>query len=816
MASPSGRMLQEKDDRERSSDRSGSQIPPSPSENGQVAGHNDSENHMFYATSDPAHQPHSRYFVADTAVEGTPSHLASHLAPQPAQQGLSPLTGFSRDRRQTLSPHSARDLLRRSRGTGQDLATPLSPHQAAYAHPSPVPIVPTALRIGTAPVSQQLQEDEDQEYSTFNEDLDAAGSPDDQEYGDGRVDADDKELKGENQTPHKYYGPATTSSIQYQQFAQQLGPAVPGQHLPAELNASLQHQPLEQLPAQSLAGSEPPRTVSHTSQNRSRFNDSPGGYTASPSQQQGARHRIPPPTRAVDRSQVWIPSTPISEPDSAQTPSGKGRKGKEERNHRLPLRERHRDTGLFYNSHEEASSATKGPEWKMPENDPTIPQTDSEKQDWVRRLYDAFQSREEFKDKGSGPVVKARWLKKDDRGQYLDYYGADTVERVCWEIVEIVCKLHRVGPGWILVFDHETWRKGEKENHLNFHERMKALIELMKVFKNRCDKMMKGENTFATILAPLEAKKTAMNNREANDHRQECLRAGRKLKNEGTKPATQTKEDETGLSEAQSHTKRKKRKYTKRGSAGSEEATPHQDAAPQPRQADYTVRLQQSLQSLPNDLRLGQMQPSQRGGPVSTNAGRHGGVHGRQYGGHMNPNSAPFCFQQDLGNQPHGGQISTRYFDGTPTSTYVEQHGSNNVGSTYPQQFNQFGHGELQQQYSSANPTTPYTIAPPSQEPFGTLSQRNISAQNMNVLMMRLNQRQMGTEGTGFGGSQAFHGRVDQNQANAMPGYFMPSPTPGETATARASRGRKRGHHGQSPSDSEKAKDAHKRHRTGY
>jgi hypothetical protein len=112
------------------------------------------------------------------------------------------------------------------------------------------------------------------------------------------------------------------------------------------------------------------------------------------------------------------------------------------------------------------------------------------------------------------------------------------------------------------VFDTVSWEQGRNESDLTFAQRMEALIDLLTHFKNRCDKMIKGENFIPTILTPQEAKKTAKNNRNANDERQKSLKTGREMRK------NKKSEEEAQSSDQADQKRTKRRAYRKRKNAG--------------------------------------------------------------------------------------------------------------------------------------------------------------------------------------------------------------------------------------------------------
>lgn len=277
-------------------------------------------------------------------------------------------------------------------------------------------------------------------------------------------------------------------------------------------------------------GLRPSRPV-HLSAVRSAVEGTVTGTKQEDRQQQGDSSTSDPgptPIRDCARSQ---PESGESEDEPAEISpgkgSGRGSKSRETEKDNPPDRKRNENTGLFFDTYEEAIQVAFDLEWSFPANDPTVPTTDAEKQAWVKKLVKAFLNRRGILDKQTGPVLNARWLQRREDGSYCDYYGEDSIERVCWDLVHTVVRMHRDGLEWIPVFDSETWAKGFKESDITFKERMEALCKLFKYFKNRCDKMMKGENRWGTILAPMEASKTARNNRDANDERHKMLHLGR-------------------------------------------------------------------------------------------------------------------------------------------------------------------------------------------------------------------------------------------------------------------------------------------------
>jgi hypothetical protein len=246
---------------------------------------------------------------------------------------------------------------------------------------------------------------------------------------------------------------------------------------------------------------------------------------------------------------------PKNKGPKSKGPKSKGPKSEEQKKKILrkdlpkdnpPSRQPHQETGLFFNSYHEATSGNHGD--RRYDDAQYQPQTTAERQAWIKRLVKAFQNRDNIEDR-EGPVVKSRWIKKRPDGTLCDYYGADNIERVCWEILHNVMRMYEEGLDWVPVYDQETWNKFYLECDTGFKDRMEALIKLFTLYKNRCDKMMKGDNNFALLFAPELTLQTTRSNQKQNGVRQNDIEVGRK--------AQEKEDEEKGAAKKKPHGNRK-------------------------------------------------------------------------------------------------------------------------------------------------------------------------------------------------------------------------------------------------------------------
>jgi hypothetical protein len=182
---------------------------------------------------------------------------------------------------------------------------------------------------------------------------------------------------------------------------------------------------------------------------------------------------------------------------------------------------------LFFKNREEAIKGVVAPQWNAPRNDPSLPSTEADRQEWVRRLVRAFLDISQYEDR-PGPIFRRRWFDPENSDEgYKDFYDRRSIEKMCWDIVDMAENLHRIGPKAFNCYDPGFQKTVAKTQSLTFSNRMMKLIELFTKYKARCDKMFKSSVMETFVADPETMLWTAQANRDANDKRQEFIEHGR-------------------------------------------------------------------------------------------------------------------------------------------------------------------------------------------------------------------------------------------------------------------------------------------------
>jgi hypothetical protein len=92
----------------------------------------------------------------------------------------------------------------------------------------------------------------------------------------------------------------------------------------------------------------------------------------------------------------------------------------------------------------------------------------------------------------------------------------------------MVERLYREGSHFITILDPKVLEEAEKWRHLTFLERKDKFVVLLRSYKSRVDKMMRGTSLEDYVLNVGKMIKDSKSNRVNNDLRQTDLEAGRK------------------------------------------------------------------------------------------------------------------------------------------------------------------------------------------------------------------------------------------------------------------------------------------------
>ncbi|KAI4939614.1 uncharacterized protein J4E92_000900 [Alternaria infectoria] len=217
--------------------------------------------------------------------------------------------------------------------------------------------------------------------------------------------------------------------------------------------------------------------------------------------------------------------------------------------------------GLYFTEVTEARQKARGLDWP-PHEDETLPNTKEERIAVVRKLFTAIQDTSDIQDKMSSPMLKKRWLAESAGESSKDVVGnagetkrtqkiaTNTVykpwvkERLCWDILvsfaiayaitganmnkETTERIYREGAGFVSILDPVMIDRCEKSRKLTFEERISKLVVVLKSYKSRVDKLLRGGCVEEYVLCPDTLLQISSSNRQQNDERQKDLTAGRK------------------------------------------------------------------------------------------------------------------------------------------------------------------------------------------------------------------------------------------------------------------------------------------------
>ncbi|KNG44020.1 hypothetical protein TW65_09101 [Stemphylium lycopersici] len=162
--------------------------------------------------------------------------------------------------------------------------------------------------------------------------------------------------------------------------------------------------------------------------------------------------------------------------------------------------------------------------WHAPENDDTIPNTDTERAAYVFSLLEAMKDTSKCEDRSRNSTFQNRWVAN---APYEPL--PDQMEKVCWKIVDVAEKLHIHGPASLSIYDPQALTSVFKSRLLTFKERIEHTCHLMRLSKARCFHILKGENIETTVGSPVQRINGTKVNKDQNGKRQQIMEEGRPL-----------------------------------------------------------------------------------------------------------------------------------------------------------------------------------------------------------------------------------------------------------------------------------------------
>jgi len=89
-------------------------------------------------------------------------------------------------------------------------------------------------------------------------------------------------------------------------------------------------------------------------------------------------------------------------------------------------------------------------------------------------------------------------------------------------------RIYREGTAFVSILDPVMIERCEKYRELAFKERISSVVGVLKSYKSRVDKLLRGGCVEEYVLCPDAVLQISSSNREQNDERQKDLAAGRK------------------------------------------------------------------------------------------------------------------------------------------------------------------------------------------------------------------------------------------------------------------------------------------------
>lgn len=160
--------------------------------------------------------------------------------------------------------------------------------------------------------------------------------------------------------------------------------------------------------------------------------------------------------------------------------------------------------------------------WTPPVDDATLPETDSDRIEWVVELLNAMEDISVCNDKKDSDTFKNRWA-----NPHTQFHNPQAMEKVCWKLLNIAERLHHAGPAVLEVYDSTAMKDVKKSRDLKFGNRMEAICQLLRHSKARCDKLMKGEGLDLAVGCPLQKLSLSIMNHGQNNKRQQYIEEGR-------------------------------------------------------------------------------------------------------------------------------------------------------------------------------------------------------------------------------------------------------------------------------------------------
>ncbi|KAH5065478.1 hypothetical protein HBI25_006100 [Parastagonospora nodorum] len=176
--------------------------------------------------------------------------------------------------------------------------------------------------------------------------------------------------------------------------------------------------------------------------------------------------------------------------------------------------------GLFFHSFSSATAAMTMGSWQSPHSDDTIPNTEEEDREVVRRLFDAFMDLS-----GALDTPDNAYRKRFTPGSTV-FYKPWTVERCAWDVLNKVKTIHQWG--FITpITDVDILKQIGQTENWTFEERISMICRVLKLSKSIAVSLMKQEKVWTVIGAPHKLHNSSVVNNKSNEDRNKWVKTGR-------------------------------------------------------------------------------------------------------------------------------------------------------------------------------------------------------------------------------------------------------------------------------------------------
>ncbi|KAF1938754.1 hypothetical protein EJ02DRAFT_514293 [Clathrospora elynae] len=177
--------------------------------------------------------------------------------------------------------------------------------------------------------------------------------------------------------------------------------------------------------------------------------------------------------------------------------------------------------GLCFQNLADAKASMDHAQWRAPENDDTIPQTDEDHRKVTRHLVNAFKDMAIAKD-----TLNNAYRKRLTPGESV-YYSDWAIEACAWDIVRMVKSIHTEGFK-VPIYDKTILDSIGQTQEWTFEERINWICIVLKTSKNVAVTLMKHEKNWTILGAPHKLYNSTLVNAVSNANRNVWVKNGRK------------------------------------------------------------------------------------------------------------------------------------------------------------------------------------------------------------------------------------------------------------------------------------------------